>query len=193
VAKKQRTKIPGLRLRLRAAREATGISQSEVARRLDCTRSSVWNWEDGVTEPRAARLRELATLYNVSHEWLANGDDAVICDAVRLEPDAIIDGQQRLAAMRLMKRVRLAQVWQLETDIMAGKSLKRGDILVIEPTRSADPNDVVLVDYRDKGVLVRVYYPPYFYALPLKAQPAPLQEGPQVMIVGVLRERLSVV
>lgn len=59
--------------RLREAREATGISQSEVARRLHCTRSSVSQWEDGTNEPRAIRLRKLAHLYNVPHEWLALG------------------------------------------------------------------------------------------------------------------------
>src|SRR5215813_5996764 len=93
--KKIRTTIPGLRYRLKAAREATTMTQSEVARRLECSRSSVSQWEDGTNEPHAQRLRELARLYSVTHEWLAHGDEDVIRDVVRIALEDIEDEEQR--------------------------------------------------------------------------------------------------
>ena len=138
-------------------------------------------------------MRQLAQLYNVSHEWLANGDDAIVRDAVQLlNPNTIVDGQQRVAAVELMKQVKRGQLWRLETDMMAGWNLRANDVVVVEPIRSAQPNDVVIADYQDKGCLVRVYFPPYLYALPLAAQPAPLiVDGKKIIIVGIVREWLK--
>ena len=46
-----------------AARKRTGMSQAEVARRLDLDQSSVAYWETGKRLPRASLLVKLADLY----------------------------------------------------------------------------------------------------------------------------------
>jgi len=192
VVKKFRTTIAGLRYRLKEAREGADMSQSDVARLLDCSRSAVFAWEDGTNEPTAQRLRQLAQLYRVSHEYLANGDDAVTRDVVLLMPEKIADPAQRDECARLMTKVKRAQLWLLETDMMAGLNFRANDILVVEPAREATLNDIVIADYQDKGALIRIFFRPYLYALPLRSQPAPLiVDGRKITIIGIVRETLS--
>ena len=56
--------------KIRALREQTGISQSELARRLGVTRSSVNAWESGLSAPTAIYLVELSKLFHVSTDYL---------------------------------------------------------------------------------------------------------------------------
>lgn len=55
--------------RLRRAREAIGLTQDEVAERLQVNRVQVSRWENGV-RPRDDALQQLADLYEVTVEWL---------------------------------------------------------------------------------------------------------------------------
>ncbi|MCB1350875.1 MAG: helix-turn-helix domain-containing protein [Maritimibacter sp.] len=59
--------------RLAAAREAAGLSQKNLAKRLGVKAKTVSGWENDVSEPRANRLQMLAGLLNVSLMWLLNG------------------------------------------------------------------------------------------------------------------------
>ena len=60
--------------RLTAAREAAGMTQDSLAKRLGVKKSTVRNWENDLSEPRANRLSMLAGLLNVSMMWLINGE-----------------------------------------------------------------------------------------------------------------------
>ncbi len=60
--------------RLAAAREAAGLSQKNLAKRLGVKTKTVAGWENDVSEPRANRLQMLAGLLNVSLMWLLNGE-----------------------------------------------------------------------------------------------------------------------
>ena len=51
---------------IQALREQAGFSQSELARRLSVTRSSVNAWESGLFAPTAVYMIELAKLFHVS-------------------------------------------------------------------------------------------------------------------------------
>jgi len=59
--------------RVAAAREQAGLKQKELARRLGVRTSTVRNWEEDLSEPRANRLSMMAGLLNVSMMWLING------------------------------------------------------------------------------------------------------------------------
>ncbi|GAA0286603.1 helix-turn-helix domain-containing protein [Rhodovulum strictum] len=59
--------------RLADAREALGMTQAELARRLGVRLSTLKAWEEDRAEPRANRLQMLAGLLNVSMMWLMNG------------------------------------------------------------------------------------------------------------------------
>ncbi len=60
--------------RMAAAREAAGMSQAELARRLGVKIKTVMGWEQDTSEPRANKLQMLAGLLNVSITWLLTGE-----------------------------------------------------------------------------------------------------------------------
>jgi transcriptional regulator with XRE-family HTH domain len=59
--------------RVAAAREAAGMTQEDLARRLGVKLKTLQHWEDDMSEPRANRLSMMAGLLNVSMMWLMNG------------------------------------------------------------------------------------------------------------------------
>jgi transcriptional regulator with XRE-family HTH domain len=60
--------------RMTAAREAAGMTQESLAKRLGVKKGALRNWENDIAEPRANRLSMLAGLLNVSMMWLINGE-----------------------------------------------------------------------------------------------------------------------
>ncbi len=59
--------------RLRDARERCGLTQAEVAERLDVSWQTVSNWETGQRTPGADYLLDLAALYGESLVYLLRG------------------------------------------------------------------------------------------------------------------------
>lgn len=59
--------------RITGAREASGLSQSELARRLGVKLATIRTWENDQAEPRANKLQMLAGMLNVSIMWLLTG------------------------------------------------------------------------------------------------------------------------
>lgn len=60
--------------RVAGAREAAGMTQSQLARLLGVKKSTLIGWEDDVSEPRANKLQMLAGMLNVSIMWLLTGE-----------------------------------------------------------------------------------------------------------------------
>lgn len=60
--------------RVAAARDAAGMTQAVLARRLGIRLATLRSWENDMSEPRANRLSMLAGLLNVSMMWLINGE-----------------------------------------------------------------------------------------------------------------------
>jgi len=60
--------------RLSGAREALGLSQSDLAKRLGVKLKTVRGWENDQSEPRANKLQMVAGLLNVSIMWLLTGE-----------------------------------------------------------------------------------------------------------------------
>lgn len=60
--------------RVAAAREAHGMSEEELARRLGVKLKTVRAWEQDRAEPRANKLQMLAGVLNVSFRWLLTGE-----------------------------------------------------------------------------------------------------------------------
>jgi len=76
--------------RVAAARESSGMTQAQLARRLGVKLSTIESWENDLSEPRANRLSIMAGLMNVSIMWLLNGEGEgvdVPGDAVEITPD----------------------------------------------------------------------------------------------------------
>ena len=60
--------------RLAGAREAAGLSQTELATRLGVRLETLEAWEDDLADPRANRLQMLAGMLSVSLMWLLTGE-----------------------------------------------------------------------------------------------------------------------
>ncbi|MEL0436340.1 helix-turn-helix domain-containing protein [Phycobacter sp. K97] len=60
--------------RVAAAREAAGMNQAQLARRLGVKKSTLMGWEQDISEPRANKLSMMAGLLNVSMTWLLTGE-----------------------------------------------------------------------------------------------------------------------
>jgi transcriptional regulator with XRE-family HTH domain len=60
--------------RLAAAREAAGMTQKQLAKRLGVKLSTLNGWENDLSEPRANRLSMMAGILNVSIMWLLMGE-----------------------------------------------------------------------------------------------------------------------
>ena len=90
--------------RLAAAREQAAMSQSDMAKRLGVKVSTLRNWEQDLSEPRANRLSMMAGLLNVSIMWLLNAEGEGISgpdDGSDIAPDI----QETLNEIRDMKTV----------------------------------------------------------------------------------------
>ena len=73
--------------RLAGAREQSGMSQSDLAKRLGVKLATLKSWEDDFNEPRANKLQMLAGILNVSLSWILTGEGEG-SDA----PDDVLDG-----------------------------------------------------------------------------------------------------
>ena len=62
--------LPGIGERLRYAREATGLSQGQVAKLMGLHRPAISEMESERRKVSAGELKELARYYKVSVEWL---------------------------------------------------------------------------------------------------------------------------
>lgn len=68
--------------RIKEVREKAGYSQSQLAKRLDVTRSSVNAWEMGLSMPTAQYIVALSKLFHVSTDYFL-GTEASI--SIRLD------------------------------------------------------------------------------------------------------------
>lgn len=56
--------------RIRASREAKGLTQDAIAHAFGIRRNAVTSWELGIARPSEAKLPKLADILDVEVEWL---------------------------------------------------------------------------------------------------------------------------
>ncbi len=86
-------------LRLKELREAKNLSQVDVARRLDVTRSTISGYERNTIMPRAEQLVKLAILYNTSVDYMlgiTNRSYLYLDDLSASQQQTILDVVERL-------------------------------------------------------------------------------------------------
>lgn len=86
----------GIGQKLKASREAKGLTQQEVADKFGVKKATVSAWETGAGAPDAMRLRSLARLYDVSADALL-WDDSLTPEAMKFAAqfDALTEQQRR--------------------------------------------------------------------------------------------------
>ena len=106
--------------RLARARDAAGMSQAQLARRLGVKLSTLRNWESDRSEPRANRLQMLSGLLNISFVWLMTGvaqndDSAPEPELPRGLPDILAE----LRELRVVQGQLAERTGQLEKRLKA--------------------------------------------------------------------------
>ncbi|MCT4607759.1 MAG: helix-turn-helix domain-containing protein [Pelagimonas sp.] len=97
--------------RLAASREASGMTQATLAKRLGVKLKTLQNWEEDLSEPRANRLQMMAGVLNVSMVWLITGEGEGLSDP---ESDSISpDVNAVLLEIRQLRAKFKSQVDQL--------------------------------------------------------------------------------
>lgn len=75
--------------RIREARSIAKMTQDALAKRLKLTKSTISQWESGMTTPNGKNLINLAEALNVSPEWLLTG---VVPGTKEVTPNARVEG-----------------------------------------------------------------------------------------------------
>lgn len=89
-------------------RRAAGLSQEELAERLNVSRQAVSKWENGAAQPELSKLVELSRLYGVSVDELLSLEEAEKGDAkAAASVDASTPAQETLAAPKKVRRQKL--------------------------------------------------------------------------------------
>lgn len=78
--------------RIKKLRVASGLTQTDLAKSMSVTRSSVNAWEMGISIPTAAKLVELSLLFHVSTDYLLGLErkETIELDTLTEEQKAII-------------------------------------------------------------------------------------------------------
>lgn len=112
--------------RVAGAREAAGMTQAQLARRLGVKKATVSGWEQDLSEPRANKLSMMAGLLNVSIMWLLTGEgDGMEEPAGEVTPiEGLSDVVMELRAIRADMRANAERAARLEKRLrqMLGQS-----------------------------------------------------------------------
>lgn len=86
-------------LRLKDLRESRGLSQQQLADKLNVSRATISSWETSRTEPNLGQIEQLAKIFNCTKTRIIDGADQVDY-ALTLEDDEIliIEAYRKLSA-----------------------------------------------------------------------------------------------
>lgn len=88
--------------RMTGAREASGLSQAELAKRLGVKVKTIRAWENDQSEPRANKLQMLAGMLGVSIMWILTGEGDGL-DGPEMGEDLPDEMTDLLSELRKMK------------------------------------------------------------------------------------------
>ncbi len=95
------------RIQLIAARKAKGLSQEELAERLNVSRQTIYKWEAGVTYPDIEKLSRLAKQLDVSTSYLLGEEpqsDTSLSPAPNITPEPSLPCPDKAEVLRHYKR-----------------------------------------------------------------------------------------
>lgn len=119
----KKPKLKTLGQRMTHAREGTGLTSAQLARRMGVKTTTLSNWEADISEPRANRLVTLAGMLNVSLTWLVTGKgDGPLVHTVDTEMDYLRSSLVDLKAQAETIAAQIDEVVQRLDDFRQGSS-----------------------------------------------------------------------
>lgn len=100
--------------RLSRARDASGMTSTQLARRLGVQLSTIRAWECDRAQPRANRLSTLAGVLSVSLSWLLHGVGVAPSDD---DANATENVSLRLGKLKRLQRETTQIIAQIEHDL----------------------------------------------------------------------------
>lgn len=93
--------------RLIKLRKAAGLSQEEVAEKLEVTRQTVSKWETGQSSPDLDKVLPLCDLYNVTPDELLHDGGSQEAEAVKAQSDFVHSEElvERITAKKKLKGI----------------------------------------------------------------------------------------
>lgn len=90
--------------RIKELREANGMTQTGMARKLSVTRSTVNAWEMGTNKPSIDKLSDIADLFQVTTDFLIGRSSEEIIDVTRLDHEGIEVTRRLLNYMQSLQK-----------------------------------------------------------------------------------------
>ncbi len=89
--------------RIKDLREKAGLTQTQLARRLQVSRSAVNSWEMSLSTPSSIYLAELSKIFGVTTDYLLSLEDGIKIDITDL------DEQEQEIVIRLVDHFKSAK------------------------------------------------------------------------------------
>ena len=105
--------------RLAAARDAQGVTQKTLARRMGIALKTLEGWENDLREPRANKLQMLSGILDVSMSWLLTGEGQGV------ETETITDAPEMTEILHEMRALRTDMLRSTERLGLLEKRLKQ--------------------------------------------------------------------
>ncbi|ENM5853242.1 helix-turn-helix transcriptional regulator [Vibrio mimicus] len=93
---------------LKEARAKTKLSQYDMADKLKITKQTYMKWENGITEPKASQISELAKILNIT--------EAEICRGKLNKRYSLEDFIYRLSCQRPSREMQVLRLWEMISD-----------------------------------------------------------------------------
>lgn len=154
-----------------------GLTQGELAEKINVTRSTVTQWETGWTQPRMGAIERMASVFNVSVSDIVSEDVPVLSGAMK----AISSGESYLPLISLgrvhagvladeeayektvnvpsniAKNHPSAMVLEVEGNCM-NRVIPEGSHVLLDPTITPSNGSIVVVETEDYQAIMRRWY-----------------------------------
>jgi len=149
------------------------LSQDDLANRVGVSGPAVAQGESGKNRPKFVRLREIASALGVTPSYLMDGLGASSSEEVcAAEIEALDQGAVKRFAAGAVERQE--EIWEVRSDVLLGAGYQIGDYILLDLQRAPKWKDIVVIAPKGRPASLRLYFPPYGFAVVLGKSTAPI-------------------
>ena len=104
--------------RIQRAREARGLTISQLARRTGILSKTLHNWETNRSEPRANKLQLLAGVLSIPPLWLLNGEGSPLELYVMVNTDETANPQAKVDRLLELHQQSSRLMFEIQSEVM---------------------------------------------------------------------------